>query len=32
MLIGIENRRKTGPYYFGKKARESFMNLKQAFS
>ncbi len=32
MLIGIENRRKTGPYYFSKEARESFINLKYTFS
>ncbi len=32
MLTGMENRRKTGPYHFGKEARESFMNLKHAFS
>jgi len=32
MLTGIENRRKTGPYYFGKEARESFINLKHTFS
>ena len=32
MLIGIENKRKTGPYYFSKKARKSFINLKYTFS
>jgi len=32
MLTGMENGRKTGPYHFGKEARESFMNLKHAFS
>jgi hypothetical protein len=32
MLIGIENRKKTGPYYFSKEARESFINLKYTFT